>query len=253
MNKGNTIGIPFHTALAAAITEAGIAKSVPCFKTLSHLAAMTKLADGHRAVFDAFTNAAKSLGFTGDTQIVRQTSVSLMSKDYSLITKTFGISADILGAYVPTKQVPYDQSFVIALKSLADTDGDKKAYEALAQLVGETKLDEECRTPIFNALYESAKKLGMTQHSVIITAASAVMWQSPSVVSQKFGVDVVRVRDIVVALQTKPKSTDTKYASSSQKPSQQKPGKHQPTSIPPKTAPAQQSQPHARMTGGDRS
>lgn len=249
----NTIGIPFHLALAAVLTESGIAKCVPCFKTLSHLAAMTKLADGHRAVFDAFTNAAKSLGFTGDTQIVRQTSVSLMSKDYSLITRKFGIPSDILGAYVPTKQVPYDQAIIVALKALADTDGDKKAYEVLAQLVGETKLDEECRTPIFNALYESAKKLGMTQHSVVITAAAAIMSNEPSTVAQRFGADIVRIKEIITALKSKPASTDTKHASSSQKPSQQKPSKHQPTSVLPKTAPAQQSQSHARMTGGDRS
>lgn len=255
-----TIGIPFYAALAAAFTEAGNQNCAPCFKTLSQLAAMTRLSDGHRTVFDAFTIAAKRLGFTGDMQIVRQTSVSLMSKDYALISKTFSIPADIIGACGPGKQVPYDQAIVSMFKSLADTNGDKKAYEALAQLVGETKLDEECRTAIFNALYESAKTLNMIHHDVVITAAAAVMWQSPSVVSQKFGVKAERIHDIVAALQAKPKSTDTKHASSPSSGSSssgsdksKKSDQHRHTTVPPKQAPAQQSsQPHARMTGGGR-
>lgn len=255
MNKGNTIGIPFHAALASAITEAGVAKCAPCFKVLSRLAAATKLTDGHRAVFDAFTDAAGKLGFTGETQIVRQTAISLMSKDPALISKRFGIPADILVAYVPTKQFSYDQSIVAALKSLADTNGDKKAYEALAQLVGETKMmDEGCRTSVFNALYESAKKLDMIRHQVILTAASAIMWQNPTYVAQRFGADVTHVKDIIAGLRSKPISADgTKHASSSQQKPSSSPDKHRHTQVPPKSAPTQQAQPSARMTGGTRS
>lgn len=261
MNKGIKIGIPFHVAAVAAFTEAGNIGCNPCFKAISALVAMTEIKDGHRAIFDAFTLSAQKLGYTGKELVILKTSASLMGKDHALITKTFGISEKDLKVVIVDHRQPYEKSILTLLQSLADTNADKQAFQMIAQLVGEVGISDHSRSAILNALCNSAKTLNLLDDDKVVTAASAVMWLNPSIVSQKLGVDVVRIRDIIAGLQTKLANvnSDMKHVSSqsssdfgSSSKSDKKHGEKQKpgTQIPPKSAPAH---PEQRMTGGARS